>query len=496
MAEISNMEYQTSNIKYHIVVVILIFIGAWASLSAADENRSEVRPAAVAGMFYPDSPDELRQMVCRLLKVARGVKVPGQVRGLVSPHAGYIYSGIVAAAGYKQIDPSISTVILLGPSHRVPLSTASIPQVQAYRTPLGDVRLASLARTLRRLSRFGTVPEAHLNEHSLEVQLPFLQVMLKGFEIVPILTNRSDPKALARILAPYIDEHTLVVASSDLSHYHSYKTAIGLDRICTTAIPECRFSDMPLCEACGKQAILTLMHIAKIKGWEGILLDYRNSGDTAGGKNSVVGYASIAFVNKKEITMGMKETLSTQDRQALLKLARSAIKARLVKGTGVDRPNKVSPALDELRGCFVTLHKQGQLRGCIGTIEPISSLLGCVERNAQRAALEDSRFSRLSASEFKEIDIEISVLSVPQALSFNDGQDLKRKLKPNVHGVILSRGVNRSTFLPQVWRQLPDKELFLEHLCLKGSMSANAWQDPETSVKVYEAEVFGENDFK
>jgi hypothetical protein len=342
------------------------------------------------------------------------------------------------------------------------------------------------------LSAFKPVPEAHVKEHSLEVQLPFLQVMLKKFEIVPILTNSSDPKALASTLAPYVDDNTLVVASSDFSHYYSYETAVTLDRICTSAITGPRFSDMVLCEACGKQAVLTLMHIAQIKGWSAILSDSRNSGDTAGNKDRVVGYASIAFVDGKEMTKTMKETLSAQERESLLKLARTAIEARLVKGAKVERPTQVSSILNELRGCFVTLHKRGQLRGCIGTIEPACPLLECVEKNAKNAAFSDPRFPALSVDELKEIDIEISVLSVPKTIGFLDGEDLKCKLEPNEHGVILSRGMHRSTFLPQVWEQLPDKEKFLEHLCLKGGMSAQAWQDPETKVEVYKAEVFGE----
>jgi len=179
--------------KLHAIAlsITLIFTCIKAQLSAADESRDQVRPAAVAGMFYPGGADELREMVRTFFKDACGVKVPGKIRGLVSPHAGYIYSGIVAAAGYRQIDPSTRTVILLGPSHRFPLRGTSIPEVRAYRTPLGDVRLARLASTLLRSPGFESVPEAHRAEHSLEVQLPFFQVMLKGFEIVPILTNSS-----------------------------------------------------------------------------------------------------------------------------------------------------------------------------------------------------------------------------------------------------------------------------------------------------------------
>jgi AmmeMemoRadiSam system protein A len=238
------------------------------------------------------------------------------------------------------------------------------------------------------------------------------------------------------------------------------------------------------------------MHIAEIKGWGARLIDYKNSGDTGGDKHRVVGYASLGFVERKEMSRTMNKTLSTQDRKALLKLARSAIESKLLKGAKIGRPETPSPALTRSGGCFVTLHKHGRLRGCIGTIEPVSSLVECVEGNAQNAAFHDPRFPTLGAEELSEIDIEVSILSVPKKLSFQDGEDLKRQLEPLVDGVILSRGMHRSTFLPQVWKQLPDKEQFLEHLCSKGGMSPKAWQDPETEVEVYQAEVFGEEDFK
>ncbi|MGB9497367.1 MAG: AmmeMemoRadiSam system protein B [Dissulfuribacterales bacterium] len=491
------------NLSYKEVIgpALIAFILAFVvglpreSSYASDGTGQTIRPPAAAGRFYPDDPEELRKMVGTLLRDASGLDVKGTIRGLVSPHAGYIYSGIVAAAGYRQIAPSTRTVILIGPSHRFPLGGASIPSVTAYRTPLGDVRLSKLAFRLQKLPIFGSVTEAHKMEHSLEVQLPFLQVMLRAFEIVPILVNSADPKALAAALAPYIDNDTLIVASTDLSHYYPYERAVSLDRICTSAITGAEFSRMPLCEACGKQAVMTLMHIAEIKNWDAKLIDYKNSGDTAGGRNNVVGYASIAFVDRKEGSKKMKESMSIRDKKALLRLARSAIEAKLVKDVKVERPEP-SLILKENRGCFVTLHKYGQLRGCIGTIEPICPLAECVEKNAQNAAFRDPRFPCLGAEELPEIDIEVSILSVPERLRFRDGDDLKRQLRPNVHGVILSRGMHRSTFLPQVWEQLPDKEQFLEHLCLKGGMPANAWKDPATSVEVYQAEVFGEKDFK
>ncbi len=482
---------------FHVWVFVAFAFG-WATAlpCAAGQTRSEVRPAAVAGMFYPSESEGLRRTVLSMLEQAGGVNMPTKVRGLVSAHAGYVYSGIVAAAGYRQIDPSVKTVILLGPSHQARLNRASIAQVKAYRTPLGEVPLAGLASALQKLPLFESIPEAHKREHCLEVQLPFLQVILKDFEIIPILTNNADPKALATALAPHIGEDTLVVASSDLSHYHPYERAQYLDKICTDAISGGRLSNMLRCEACGKQAVLTLMHIARIKGWHGVLIDYKNSGDTAGSKDRVVGYTSIGFVDGKEVSSKMKQNLSAEDKKALLKLARSAIEAKLVKGARVQAPKSPSAALTQVRGCFVTLHERGRLRGCIGTIEPVSTLVECVESNAQSAAFRDPRFSSLTAKELSEIDIEVSALTVPERVHFKDGEDLKSKLEPNVHGVILSRGSKRSTFLPQVWKQLPNHEKFLEHLCLKGGMSPRAWQDPKTRVEVYQAEVFGEEDLK
>lgn len=183
-----------------------------------------------------------------------------------------------------------------------------------------------------------------------------------------------------------------------------------------------------------------------------------------------------------------------QDRRVLLKLARSVIASELVKGAKAERPKEISPATAEKRGCFVTLHKKGALRGCIGTIEPIKPLISCVEDNALNAAFGDPRFSRLTESELSEVDIEISVLTVPQFLDYKDPDDLKAKLKPGIHGVILSKGWHSATFLPQVWEQLPDKEAFLAHLCQKAGMSATCWKDKELVVKTYEAEYFSEHE--
>jgi AmmeMemoRadiSam system protein A len=185
-------------------------------------------------------------------------------------------------------------------------------------------------------------------------------------------------------------------------------------------------------------------------------------------------------------------TITDEDRSALFKLARSSIEAELVKGVKVIRPEKLTPALKEHRGCFVTLHKDGALRGCIGTIEAIKPLVVSVQENALNAAFHDPRFSSLTEQELKDINIEVSVLSVPQELLFEDEDDLRSKLKKGVHGVILSSGWHKATFLPQVWEQLPEMINFLEHLCIKAGMDKNCWKYKTTRIQTYEAEYFSE----
>ena len=183
---------------------------------------------------------------------------------------------------------------------------------------------------------------------------------------------------------------------------------------------------------------------------------------------------------------------TANDRQYLLALARSAVAAKLKSGSLASPPGELSPAVYEERGCFVTLHKHGVLRGCIGTIEPQQPLVDGVTENAVNAAFRDPRFPPLKAQELTKVKFEISVLTVPRTLVFSDPEDLKRQLKPGIHGVILSRGGLRATFLPQVWDQLPDPESFLGHLCQKGGLENHCWQDPRTTVRVYEAEYFEE----
>ena len=184
--------------------------------------------------------------------------------------------------------------------------------------------------------------------------------------------------------------------------------------------------------------------------------------------------------------------LTRLDQAFLLSLARHEITVMLKSGADLKRPDALSPAVFEHRGCFVTLHQNHALRGCIGTIEPEKALIDNVADNAANAAFRDPRFSPLTLEELDSVEIEISVLTPPEPLNFIDGEDLKQQLKPGIHGVILSRDWHRSTFLPQVWEQLPDKEAFLRHLCMKGGMPGDCWKSTHTTVEVYTAAYFSE----
>lgn len=261
-----------------------------------------LRPAAVAGSFYPASSERLRKTVEALVAQAHTPTLEGKLRGLIVPHAGYVYSGPVAATGYKtvhssQFDSSQLRVLLLGPAHYVYFVGAATLDCDAWQTPLGTVKCATdlIARALKD-NDLQNNPEAHAPEHSLEVQLPFLQTVLPHCEIFPILTGECDYHELARTLDPYLDEIDLFIVSSDLSHYYPYDEAVARDALAHQAIESFDFALMEdRVEACGKTAILTLLQIAQERHWKPKLLDYRNSGDTAGDKFRVVGYGCYAF---------------------------------------------------------------------------------------------------------------------------------------------------------------------------------------------------------
>jgi AmmeMemoRadiSam system protein B len=258
--------------------------------------RSRVREPAVAGSFYPAEPARLAKEVDDLLAQAGSRNLKG-LRALLSPHAGYRYSGSVAASGYKQlVGLGFERVLIMAPSHHVPFAGVAVPDADALRTPLGDVTVSPQARELAQQAPFVVDSEPHAREHSLEVQLPFLQRTLHRFQVVPLVFGEVNEEQVARRLESTLGDRTLVIASSDLSHYYPYEKARLLDRATLEAIVRLDIEALARGEACGRSPILALLHIARERGWRAELLDARNSGDTTEDRSRVVGYASVAFL--------------------------------------------------------------------------------------------------------------------------------------------------------------------------------------------------------
>jgi hypothetical protein len=475
--------------------MLCLFCGATAALADG------VRPAVWAGKFYPRDPGELRQAIAAL--TAQAVRTPwtapqGRLRALVLPHAGYIYSGLTAAHAHRVLSGSgLAKVILMGPDHHVGFAGAAISDVDGYATPLGTVPLHADARRLRtETALFGTSPESDGREHSLEVVLPFLQIGLPALTLVPLVIGRCDPRAIGRALAPLLNDDTLVVVSSDLSHYLAYDAAISRDKETIEAILGL---DTALLEkednrACGRYPLAVLLHLARSRRWHPVLLHYANSGDAAGDRAAVVGYAAIAFYGENAMP-SKPSTLTEEQGRVLLSVARDTLNEhfeRPAEATSKAGPEPGDPALQVPCGTFVTLKIGGDLRGCIGTLTGREPLVAGVRTHALNAAFHDPRFGPLTAEELGRVTIEVSVLTEPQPLAYDGAADLIAKLRPNVDGVILRKGYASATFLPQVWEQLPKPETFLSHLCLKAGLAADAWRKGQLEVQTYQVQYFEE----
>jgi MEMO1 family protein len=511
-----------------LLAALLAFVGCAAKppqgessspASAAPAKKFEkVREPAVAGIFYPKVESTLERDIQRLLFNAK----PGPVknlRALVCPHAGYEFSAPIAASGYKLLaGRHFSTVILLGPSHTAFFNGAFIPAVDAYRTPLGMIPLSRKSAEMAKLRPFSSNPLCRVDrpnwvryssrnapplgkdmpdtwEHSLEVQLPLLQCALRDFSIVPVVFGEVDPAVVAKQLTAFLDDDTLLIVSTDLSHYHPYQQAKTDDTRTVKAICELRAESIDDADACGHAPLVTLIDIARQKGWKAHLLDYRNSGDTAGDKSAVVGYAAIAFTSseaRKPSSKSGRAQFTPEERRLLLTLARKSVAAAATGREGPSDDPSAPAKLRERRACFVTLTRNGDLRGCIGSLSPQEPLYQAVISRAKAAAIDDPRFPPVQKAELGQIEIEISVLTLPTPLAFTSPQDLLEKLRPGIDGVVLRVEDDTATYLPQVWEQIPDKRTFLRELSQKAGLPADAWRSPRAAVMTYQVEAFHE----
>jgi AmmeMemoRadiSam system protein B/AmmeMemoRadiSam system protein A len=451
------------------------------------------RPAAVAGLFYPAPPAELRRQVDEMLADAQAAPAPPP-KALIAPHAGYVYSGPIAASAYAQLASGaqrIGRVVLLGPAHRAFVRGLALPGARRFATPLGEVDIDQQAvAALRDLPQVVESPPAHQAEHALEVQLPFLQRLLGRFTLLPLAVGEASADEVAEVLDRlWGGDETLVVVSSDLSHYLPYDAARRTDR---HTVDHLLSLDAHLSheQACGATPINGLLRVARRRGLRAELLDLRNSGDTAGDRYRVVGYAAVAF--RPVAASGAGELAGQADAQdrgsALLAHARSAIAAAL------ERFAPPAPELAFLRdpgATFVTLRKRGELCGCIGSLAPRRPLREDVRANAAAAAFDDPRFPPLTADEYEAVDIEVSVLSAATPMAVASESDLHAQLCAGTDGLILELGSRRSTFLPQVWDALPRPREFVDELKRKAGLPRGFWSE-ELRFSRYTVEKFAE----
>jgi AmmeMemoRadiSam system protein B/AmmeMemoRadiSam system protein A len=455
----------------------------------------KTRLAKAAGLYYPADPKELYNVVDELLNLDKPLQLPN-TRSVLVPHAGYMYSGDVAATSFREISKNFNRVFILAANHsgEADFSGVSLPDVSHYQIPGAHIPLSSVVDDLLKNPLFVQEPAAH-TKYMIEVELPFLH-SLRGrpakpdFAIIPMILGRMDQTAIAQLaktLNDYNDGRTLFVFSVDLSHFYSDDKARHLDSYTVQSILSRDSNSLARSTADGPQVLLTMINLAEINGWESTMLRYKNSGEVTGDKDKVVGYGAIAFHEPFSLTI--------KEQDELLGLARRTIEQFLQEGDF----NDTDPAfLDKHsilkipRGVFVTLKKDGQLRGCIGDIVSPNPLYEGVQLCAIKSATKDSRFTPVTPDELDKVVISISVLEFPSQIKAKSPADYPALLRPGRDGVIMVHRGRRSTYLPQVWDDIPDPVMFLSRLCLKQDSPANCWMDKETSLYRYGAYEFGE----
>lgn len=454
-----------------------------------NQRPISIRPTAVAGSFYPKDVSQLNNVLDEYLAIdAVDIEPP---KAIIAPHAGYIYSGQTAASVYSnlgKLKSQITRVVLLGPTHRVYVKGIALASNTHFATPLGNIPIDTvvLSELENDFPYVQFIDAAHEQEHSLEVHLPFLQKVLNDFTLIPLLVGEAEPQQVATILNTlWGGDETLIVISSDLSHFLDYETASRTDRETTHLIENFEYNKISSNQACGCMPLRGLLKLAQEKKMSIQTLDLRNSGDTAGTKDRVVGYGAYALFDKR--------ILNKNDKQLVFDVIHKSIEYGLKKES-MNTGNAYEPDLEDVTenlkihyAVFITLKLNGQLRGCIGTTEAHKPLIEAVAQYAYAAAFSDPRFKPLTADEYKQVDISLSILSPAVALPFKDEQDLLNKIRPDIDGLIISKGSARATFLPVVWESIKKPEQFLGELKRKAGIKSS---DSPDKAWCYTAEYY------
>lgn len=457
--------------------------------TSINQRPISIRPTVVAGSFYPKDVSQLSNMLDEYLAVETvDIEVP---KAIIAPHAGYIYSGQTAACVYSVIEKlrtQITRVILLGPTHRLHVNGIALATNTHLATPLGNISIdtVALSKLEKKYSYVQFLDAAHEQEHSLEVQLPFLQKALNDFTLLPLLVGNAEPEQIADILSElWGGDETLIVISSDLSHFLDYETACKTDSETTHLIENFEYKKIGSHQACGCMPMRGLLKLAQEKNMGIQTLDLCNSGDTAGTKDRVVGYGAYALFENRILNKNDKELVF----DVIHKSIEQGLKKQGMKISNIYKPEieNLSKNLNEHYAVFITLKLYGQLRGCIGTTEAHMPLINAVSQYANAAAFSDPRFKPLTADEYKQVDISLSILTPAVPLPFNDEQDLLNKIRPDIDGLIISKGNARATFLPVVWESIKKPKQFLDEL--KRKTGINPTESPEKAWR-YTAEYY------
>jgi len=483
----------------------IIFLLTVFLCSCSNSYSEDVRKPAVAGMFYPGNKEELAGKVDDFLANAEKSDIKGRVFAIIVPHAGYEYSGQIAAYSFKQLEGAdFKKIIIISPSHYVSFDGMSVYNKGAFETPLGIIKIdKELAdKIMAKDKRFIFYPEAHLKEHAIEVELPFLQKMYKDkdFKIVPITMGNpetDDIRILSDTLYDVMDKDTLLIISVDLSHYYPYDKAVELDTNSTSAIEHLDAQKMLKdinshnSEIDAPIAVLGMITLANRYNAKAKIIKYANSGDVAGDKSRVVGYSSIVVYIPSDLQekgdMIMKvEYLSKEEKVKLLEIAKLSI-IEAVTGKRQFFPNVTEEKLKENCGAFVTIKENNELRGCIGYIQAVKPLYETVKDVAKSAAVNDYRFNPVAENELDKLELEISVLTPLKKI-----KDIN-EIEVGKHGLVMKQGFNSGLLLPQVATEYNwDKETFLKETCRKAGLPQDAWKDKSTEIYTFSAEVFGE----
>ena len=441
-----------------------------------------IRPAAVAGRFYPDDPAALARRVEAFLADAdRPAAIPLLApKAIIAPHAGYVFSGGVAASAYARLVRArgvIKRVVVVGPSHFVAFQGFAGSTSQAWQTPLGAVRVGRPAAGTAALS--DELDGALAAEYSVEVHVPFVQTVFGDVELVPVAVGAATSEAVASLLDTlWGGPETLIVISSDLSHFLDYRAAQEIDCRTTAAIEQFDVETLSPAHACGFVPVGGLLLTGKRRGMTVATLNLANSADVGGPRDRVVGYGAWAFYERQSAAEPVADAaVLSAAGPVLIELARASIMNGLATGAPlVPATGHRLPAIITAPGAsFVTLRRHGRLRGCVGTCIASRPLIADVAVNAFNAAFRDPRFLPLRHDEFGDLELSLALLTRPSPIACASEEDLLRQLDPGLDGLIIADQGKQALFLPAVWNETADPRQFLAQLKLKAGLAADHW---------------------